>query len=799
MLTARLHGPMAAAMLAVLLLAGCDDPEERAESHFQRGIALEEADEPEKAFIEFRNAVRLKGDHVGARLAIAQQVESRGNLESALRNYEIVATADPSNVEARIALARIYLVAGALEEAQDAAAEAIALAPDDPEALATQANVLYRLGDVDAAMVAADAALALAPDMVMAHSVGIANALEKDGPEAALRMTEELLERMPDEPSLNVMRLRFAAQAGDDARVRSQLERMVALDPENEELRQALAQIYLQAGELDAAETELRTLADMSDNGTMNLVRLIYSRRGPDGAREELEARIASADMPEARLSLTVMLSELYLSEGDVAAARAVLEREIENGATDVETDGARLRLAELSLQDGDRAAAELLVDTVLERDEANVAALGLRARMKIMDDRLEDAILILREALNLEPQNVTLLLLEAEAQQRMGNLSLVQDRLGAATRFSDFRPDVALRNAAFLQSRGQNTAMVTVLQESARRNPLNRQVLTALAEAQLRTGDLVGADQTAQQLRTLEGGGEVADQVVAAGLAREGRLDESISILESIVDNGEDGQRALASLIAGYIQTDQRDRAVALLDRLVAENPKNVRALVLRAELHLLQGETDAAEARLRDVIAAQPDDALGYLLMARFLDSQGRGDESAAVTREGYEKVPDDSALALVYANKREQSGDFDAAIAAYERLYRSNPQSVIVANNLASLLAEHHADDPGRLSKATTLGRRLRNNELPHIQDTYGWIAFLNGDIAEALRALTIAADGLPDNPLVRYHLGRAYAEAGEAEKARAELEAALSLDSEFPKAASAREALAGLPEG
>jgi tetratricopeptide (TPR) repeat protein len=141
-------------------------------------------------------------------------------------------------------------------------------------------------------------------------------------------------------------------------------------------------------------------------------------------------------------------------------------------------------------------------------------------------------------------------------------------------------------------------------------------------------------------------------------------------------------------------------------------------------------------------------------------------------------------------------ERVGDWDGAIEQYAALYRAAPDSVVLANNYASLLAEHRADDPESMALAARIAERLRDSTQPEFLDTYGWIRFLSGDINAALRALTPAAEGLPDNALVQYHAGRAFAAAGQESEARELLEAALSIDPDFKRAESARQALAAL---
>ena len=68
-------------LLAVLLVAGCGSPEERAQSYYERGMKLLAQHDDVKASIEFRNALQLKKDMVGAWRALAEIEERNQNWE----------------------------------------------------------------------------------------------------------------------------------------------------------------------------------------------------------------------------------------------------------------------------------------------------------------------------------------------------------------------------------------------------------------------------------------------------------------------------------------------------------------------------------------------------------------------------------------------------------------------------------------------------------------------------------------------------------------------------------------------
>jgi tetratricopeptide (TPR) repeat protein len=152
----------------------------------------------------------------------------------------------------------------------------------------------------------------------------------------------------------------------------------------------------------------------------------------------------------------------------------------------------------------------------------------------------------------------------------------------------------------------------------------------------------------------------------------------------------------------------------------------------------------------------------------------------------------------LRLERAAALERGGDFEGAIAVYEALYAEDGEDLVIANNLASLLSAHR-EDAESLERAAAVARRLRGIEVPAFQDTWGWIESRRGNPEAALPPLEAAARGLPEDPLVRYHLGMTYLALGRAAAARTELETMLDLagpDSALPQVARARAALAGL---
>ena len=123
-------------------------------------------------------------------------------------------------------------------------------------------------------------------------------------------------------------------------------------------------------------------------------------------------------------------------------------------------------------------------------------------------------------------------------------------------------------------------------------------------------------------------------------------------------------------------------------------------------------------------------------------------------------------------------ELQGDYEAAIAGYEALLKEQPGSLVIMNNLASLLSDHRSDQAS-LDRALSLAVSLTKTQVPQFKDTLGWTQYRQGDFKSAIELLEEAQQALPNLALVRYHLGMSYLAAGELAKATEQLKKALEL--------------------
>ncbi|MDF2233860.1 tetratricopeptide repeat protein [Albimonas sp. CAU 1670] len=795
----KIRGRLFSVVLAAAvgtMLAGCDSAEERAQSHLESGLELMQEGKPFQAQLEFRNAIKLQPNNVVARYELVKFYKNRNDIRGAVEQLRAILSTQPDHVQARIDMAEIMLVANQLEEAESHIDVAMKAQPDDPRVRAIRASIDYKRGDREKAVAMADAVLEEDPSQVTARLVRVAWLVDQGKNAEALEALDAGLALDEGDLSFNVIRLGLLEKLGRDEDVGGQLERLVEHFPKTDKFREALARWYTLRKDYDAAEAQYRAIAENNAKDfqkALDVARFLNAVHGPDRAREEL-LRLAS--QPDALVEYDLALAALDLREGDEDAAVARLDKVI---AEKKGTDGggkAMMERAKIHIRHEEYEAADALLAELLKIDPKNAGALTLRASRYLVVDENELAIRDLRSALDVAPDDVQVMMMLASAYERDGSRELALERMGQAVQKSDYEPQIVLRYVQALIDAQKVDVAESLLQDAIKRKGERRELLISLAQIKLRQQQWAAAEQVAQRLRALNPDDESADRIEAGAALGQRKFSESADILENLVTEGRQGDAGMISLVRALLAGGDADRALNFLDQRLTDDPDDPTALVLRASILSGRGELELAEDDLQRAIELQPDNAAAYASLARIYNSMGRTDEMSAALEKGVAMNDDDVALRLTQAMQEEYAGDFDEAIEIYAELYRERPNSSVIANNFASLLADHRADDPEQVERAFNIAKRFRDSRQPHLMDTYGWLLHLTGSSADALPIVRAAAEGLPTNPLVQYHLGVVLAANGQLAQAREQVKRAIQLSEQvnFPQKDRAEEVLA-----
>jgi len=798
-------------LLVLLIPTACDSAEERAIKHYEKGMELLAQGKNVKAELEFRNAIKLQNEYPEAYLQLGKLLQERNKLAAAVRNFRRVVELDESVLEAHLRLGQIMLANGLVEEALDYSTTAYQLAPEDLAVLVLKASTQLRLDNIETAEKTLDKAFQIDPNHGDVHLVKAAISRKKAGDlrakaresvtnraelfsrseammEQALSEVETGLELAPGHLQLALYRIDLLSRMGRDAAVGKALRNLVADNPEELRFRETLVRWYIAQNDMEAAEHELRELAARKPDdpeAALDVVRLIKSTQGTKPALAELKRLIEARESTEAAYPFHEAHVQIDVEEGRIEEGMERLRKIIDD--TEPSSHAAieaRVLLARVLLSQEDEAGAQALLDEVIKRNKKHPEALAVRGQILINNGQYDEAVRVLRMASSEAPDNEKILQTLALAHDRNGNRDLAGERMAAAVKVSKFAPGPTLNYAQFLLAEGKIDFAEDLIEDAIRRNPSNADLLKSLGRIRLQQKDWLGVEKVAQALSRIQPKDqEDAKRLMAAALSGQERFDESIELLRESIAPDKGQARGMTALVVTYLRSGELDAAEKYLTEVLDAQPKNPQALALLATVQALTDRPEAAEQNYRAAIANAPEQAQYYSSFSRFLIRQGRLEDAEKNYQQGISAVPrgNSSQLRFGIALLREAQNDIDGAIAQYETLLELNPGSDLIANNLAALISDHRSGQD-ELERAYNIAKRLRSSKIPQFQDTFGWLAHLTGNTSEALRFLEPASEGLPNHPVVAYHLGAAYAEAGEVDRARANLTRAIALGEE-----------------
>jgi tetratricopeptide (TPR) repeat protein len=368
-------------------------------------------------------------------------------------------------------------------------------------------------------------------------------------------------------------RARFLLAMLLDARERrseaiDQLNRAIALAPDQAEYLVALGQLQVQAGQYAAARTSLNAAVRLNPNAAAAYVLLARLARR-EGQREEAERQVrlalrASPDWPEAQL----LAGSLATERGDHAEATRLLGPLAERFPKDPAIQAA---LGQAFLAGGMLDFAEQSL-----RNAVALAPKAVHPRLALADLLMrsgcfDEARGLLAAALTDDPQNTVARVRLGDACRALG------DYPAAVEAYAPVAPALADR-PEFVAARADALAHCGRFDEA-------RQALDRMLEGDARPSLVWQARAQVEQL--------AGDSTALASVARRWHeaLPEDAGALETL------------ALLA---ERERLAEAEALADRALARAPAAVGARLLKTRALLARGETAAAAAALESGLAS-------------------------------------------------------------------------------------------------------------------------------------------------------------------------------------------------
>lgn len=203
---------------------------------------------PAEAQILLTKHLLLNPDDAEARYQLAQALETLGEIDAAIVEYERV----PHQNNALLRLAMLYEQKGELDKALSATQAFLASRPEEVSGYLMQGRLLKALGRKEESIVAYERAVALKPDDIETYRV-LASLYEENQPTKALAAYRRLTELIPHdaEPFLKLSNLLL--QRGDEESAIPTLSRALEIEPRRANEQITLARLLAKRNRLEEA------------------------------------------------------------------------------------------------------------------------------------------------------------------------------------------------------------------------------------------------------------------------------------------------------------------------------------------------------------------------------------------------------------------------------------------------------------------------------------------------------------------------------------------------------------------
>ena len=755
-----MHSPVPARLLLVALfaatLAACSGPS--ADDHLARADEFREQSLLQEAIIEYRNAIQIDPQRGDIRLKLADAYVEARDGGGALREYVRAADLLPDSLDAQLKAGSLLLLAGAFEDARSRANNALSLDPTSVDALILLANTKAGLKDLDGALDEYQEAATLNPNERVYAGMGAVQLArgELTDAEASFR---KAVAAAPDSVAVQLALANFLWSSRRQDEAEQAFKAALAIDPANVLANRALGVFYIASNRAAEAEPHFQAIAAevKTTEATIALADYYVMTRRFDESRKVL---LDLARDEKAWAAATTRLAGVDAIEGfraqGIGRARDVLERY----PTDLP---ARLLLARLYLADGKREEALAEANTMVQQEpNAPIAgdAFMLIGQVHAMLDRPEAAIKAFESVLTRFPQPFAAELALASLHLSSGAVDKATTYVQQALALQPTHPMARAMKVRVLLVEGKTAEAQVELASLQKEFPDAPPVLNLLAAQQMAQGQPAAARET---------------YLKAAA-------------------RGANDLEPLAGLVQIALATGRTADAIGRIEEALKTGGANGDVLVLAARVYGAAGQWDRAEELLRKAIDLDPSRLRGYGLLAELYVRQDRLSEAERQFQAMVERNPTSVATNTMLGMLFDMRGKLEDAERQYEKTLALDPEAAVAANNLAYRLAEAERDLDRALQLAQTAQRRLPNE--PNVADTLGWIYYRKGMTSAAIREFERSIEINPKDPLSRYHLGLAYNQAGQIEKARRTLTEALEMNANFPGADDARKTLAGL---
>jgi tetratricopeptide (TPR) repeat protein len=762
------HKPILVVLCCLVLpfllvnLANCTQlsDEEKKARHQERGEAYFEEQKYQEALIELKNVVQLDPKDAKAyhQLALIHlKLGGMPDLQSAFGELTKAVELDPSIQDAQLKLGELYLLSQQPKEAKRHAEVVLVSSPHDPKGHLLRGRSLIMEKNFEKGIEELKKSLELDPDNEQVY-VDLARAyliLEK--PEEAEDILDQGLIKKANSPTLILAKGEFYSLQGRNTEAEALFQEVLVLDPENYDYYAKLAGYYQATQKWKEAEEVYQLLA----------------------------TRKPASEIPQ------ILLGEFYTFMGDGSKALAHYQKGVE---LNPESDPARNSLINFYLDNRQWDDAEKLVKPLLEVRSRSIVTKIFEARLLLGRGNVDEAIPLFQAIIKDEPN-------QAMAHQYLG-LAFAQKNetvqaIQELTEAEKLAPqDRGVRKALALarMAEGSSKMAIEEAQMAIRLNPRDVQAVHILGQAYFGEKDFSSAKKVYQAIIAQIPQDAIAHFHLGLIDQQDKKGKEAIDHFEEALRHNPDFVQALSHIANVRLSMGEAPQARERVQQQIERSPKNPYFYNLLGRIWMQAKQTGQAEKAFKQALDLNDQLQDSYMNLAELYHRTNRVDEAVMEYERLLEKNPKVAFAHMIMGIMAEQRNEVEKAQRYYRKTLEISPKFAPAANNLAWLMAENGGNLDEALAYAEDALAQQGDN--PYIADTLGWIYYKKNAHIKAVSLLGEAVKKLPENPVVRYHLGMALFKKGEPNNAKKTLEFALKMSPTFPGAEEARTTLESL---
>jgi cellulose synthase operon protein C len=493
------------------------------------------------------------------------------------------------------------------------------------------------------------------------------------------------------------IRGRIHVAANEYPQARFSYDRALGFTPDSSLLWSDIGRFRYLAGDITAARDAAARALELDANNAEALTlagELAREQYGLVASIPWFEKSIALNPLnTQARLELASTLGDAGRAKDMLAAVRAVL-------AIEPKSPRAFYLLAVLSARAGKFDLARAMLYRTNERLDTSPGVILLRALLDIHDQNDEQAIVRLKQLVEMQPGNIKARRLLGAAYARSENHLAAIDMLrplamradadsytltliGRAYEQLDQREEsVWFLERASRPDRGEATPFeiptsLSILARANAENPNNADAAVPYITQLVANGQAGTALAEADRLRRLNPGAPAAHILVGDSLLALGRTGEAIAAYKNAA-NIRFSEGTALRLVKALTKAGQHEEAVRVLDLFMGQNPRSVPAMTLASDYFMASGQWDRAIEmleRLRARLGNRDASLLNNLSWAWL----AKGDKARAISygRAAYGLAPANAAVTHTYGWALYDTGyDKAAGLALLEKAARKQP---------------------------------------------------------------------------------------------------------------------------